>query len=167
MRRSEQKYKGIKPTPLRVASNDPNVDRNFEKWNPNHESGVLRFSKIFRKLETGFWDFSEFPKVLKKFRACGARFDVIFEENPCISPILPQNFRLRRKNDAKFTNFTQNSSIFFRAPRGVLRFFKIFEISRRGFKVLSLKFSNVGRGVLKFFACGAIWGRGVLTGGGV
>ena len=102
---------------------------------------VSRFPKkkiapAARKLIHFLKEIVDLPLKYPKIFACGAKI--------CI-----QGFEFFRK----LQNFETN----------VLRFFKNFQISSQGFKVLSLKISNLRHGFLRFFACGAIWPRGVLT----
>ena len=129
---------------------------------------VLRFFIFFRKLRIRFWDFSNFNEIWKygfeiskKNRACGAQIDAFLKEIvdlplkypkifACGAKICIQGFEFFRK----LQNFETN----------VLRFFKNFQISSQGFKVLSLKFPNLGQWFWDFSPA-AQFAQGVLTEG--
>ena len=94
---------------------------------------VFEIFQIQRNLKIWFRDFHF-------FRACGAQIDVFLKKIvdlplkypkifACGAKICVQGFEIFRK----FQNFETN----------VLRFFKNFQISSQGFKVLSLKFPNL------------------------
>ena len=156
---------------FKVASGRPRDSWFWDFENSSFEScmRVLRFFIFSRKLRIWFCDFSNFIKIWKygfevsNFFAPAARklFQFLKEivDLPlkytkifaCGAKICVRGFQIFRK----FTNFETN----------VLRFFKNFQISSQGFKVLSLKFPNL-RQWFWDFSPAAQFGQGGFNRGG-